>query len=294
MIREVVKAHLGVDQIGVGGQLGDGCFLFVVLVPDLADQLLQNVLHRDDAAGAAVFVDHDGHVRLGLLELFEQLADGLHLQRVDRREQDLAQGLIRDAAADVEVLLVDGAEDVVDGILIDEKPRIFRLGEQRGDLFLRRGDGEGGEVGAVDQDILRALLGEVDGVFEQLALAFIDAAVLLHLVDEHEQLLLRHFIVGAEAEDLRQQLFPEGEDGVERREDPDEDLQDRRGEHGPGLRAVLGDAFGRDLTEDQHHDGDDHGGDRRADVAIVLDKEHGADGGCGDIHDVVADQDGGK
>ena len=62
MLRKVVKAHLGVDQVGIGGQLGDGRLLLVVLVPDLADQLLQNVLHRDDAAGAAVFVDHDGHV----------------------------------------------------------------------------------------------------------------------------------------------------------------------------------------------------------------------------------------
>ena len=189
---------------------------------------------------------------------------------------------------------MDGAEDVVDRILIDEKPRIFCLGEQRGDLFLCRRDGEGGKVGAVDQDILRALLGEVDGVFEQLALALVNAAVLLHLVDEHEQLLLRHFIVGAEAEDLRQQLLPEGEDGVERREDPDEDLQHRRGEHGAGLCAVLGDAFGRDLAEDQHHNGDDHGGDRRTGVAVMFDKEHGADGGRGDVHDVVADEDGGK
>ena len=90
---------------------------------------------------------------------------------------------------------MDGAEDVVDRILIDEKPRIFRLGEQRGDLFLCRRDGEGGKVGAVDQDILRALLGEVDGVFEQLALALVDAAVLLHLIDKHEQFFLRHFIV---------------------------------------------------------------------------------------------------
>ena len=86
MLRKVVKAHLGVDQVGIGGQLGDGRLLLVMLVPDLADQLLQNVLHRDDAAGAAVFVDHDGNMGLGLLELFEQLADGLHLQRVDRRE----------------------------------------------------------------------------------------------------------------------------------------------------------------------------------------------------------------
>ena len=93
-----------------------------MLIPDLADEFFQNVLHRHNAAGAAVFVDHDGDVRFGLLELFEQQTDGLHLQRVDRREQDLAQRLVRHAAADIKVFLVDGAENIVDRILIDQEP----------------------------------------------------------------------------------------------------------------------------------------------------------------------------
>ena len=144
----------------------------------------------------------------------------------------------------------------------------------------------------MDEDVLCLLLGKFDGVAQQLALAPVDTAALLHLVHEHQQLLLRHFALTVQAEDLRQQLFPEGEEQIERQQHPDENPQDGRGEHGKALRAVLGDAFGRDLAEDQHHHCDDHGGDRRARVAVMAHKEHRADGGRRNIDDVVANQDG--
>ena len=77
-----------------------------MLIPDLAHQLLQDVLHGDDAAGAAMLIHHHGHMGLGLLEMSEELADGLALQGEDHGSEDLRQGLFRDALADVEVLLV--------------------------------------------------------------------------------------------------------------------------------------------------------------------------------------------
>ena len=92
-----------------------------MLVPDLADQLFQNVLHRHNAAGAAVFINHDGHMGLGLLKLFEQQTDGFHLQRIHRRQNDLPERLVRHAAADIKVLLMNGAENIIDRILIDQK-----------------------------------------------------------------------------------------------------------------------------------------------------------------------------
>ena len=60
------------------------------------------------------------------------------------------------------------------------------------------------------------------------------------------------------------------------------------------LCAVLCNALRRDLTENQHHDRDDDGGDRGACVAVMPDEQHGADGGRGDIHDIVSDQDRGQ
>ena len=231
---------------------------------------------------------------LGLLELFQQQTDGLVLQREYRRRDDGGQGLLRHAAAHIEVLLMDGAQNVVDGILIDQQAGVFGLGEQRRHLLLAGGDGQGRQIHPVDQDILGLLLGKADGVFQQLALVPVDAAVLLHLVHQHQQLLLGHFAVAVEAEHLGQQLLPQGEQQVQGHQHPDQHLQDGRGQHGAFLGAVLGNALGGDLAEDQHHHRHHHGGDGGTRVAVVLHEQHRADGGGGDVDDVVADEDGGQ
>ena len=57
----------------------DRRLLDVVLVDDLADQLLDQVLEGDQPGGAAVLVDHDRHVELLGLHLPHQLGDPLGL-----------------------------------------------------------------------------------------------------------------------------------------------------------------------------------------------------------------------
>ena len=98
---------------------------------------------------------------------------------------------------------MDGTEDMVNGILIDQQTGIFGIGEQRGGLLPARRDRQRREVYAVDENVLCLLLGKFDGVAQQLALAFVDAAALLDLIDEHQQLLLRHFALAVQAECLR-------------------------------------------------------------------------------------------
>ena len=98
---------------------------------------------------------------------------------------------------------MDGAEDMVNGILIDEQTGILSIGEQRSSLLPARRDRQRREVYAVDENVLCLLLGKFDGVAQQLALAFVDAAALLDLIDEHQQLLLRHFALAVQAECLR-------------------------------------------------------------------------------------------
>ena len=62
--------------------------LDVVLVADLADDLLDQVLERDQPGGAAVLVDHDGHLEPVALELPQQLEDPLGLRHeVGRTDQ---------------------------------------------------------------------------------------------------------------------------------------------------------------------------------------------------------------
>ena len=57
----------------------DGRLLDVELVDDVAHQLLEEVLERDQPGRAAVLVDHDRHVELLLLHLAQEVGDLLGL-----------------------------------------------------------------------------------------------------------------------------------------------------------------------------------------------------------------------
>ena len=96
--------------------------LDVVLVDDLADQLLDEVLERDQAGGAAVLVDDDRHVELLGLHLAQQLGDplGLGHERAPGGASSRT-GVVAPAVAlgAHEVLGVDDADDVVDALADD-------------------------------------------------------------------------------------------------------------------------------------------------------------------------------
>ena len=87
----------------------------VVLVGDLADDLLEQVLHRDEPGGAAVLVDDDRHVELLGLHLAQELGDALRLGHEVRGPQALAHrlGAVARRAARDEVLQEHEPDDVV-------------------------------------------------------------------------------------------------------------------------------------------------------------------------------------
>ena len=68
----------------------------------------------------------------------------------------------------------------------------------------------------MDEDVLRLLLGKADGVLQQVALVLVDAALLLHLVHQHQQLLRGHFVIPIQMKHPGQQLFPQGKQRVQR------------------------------------------------------------------------------
>ena len=73
---------------GSGSTIG---VLDVVLVDDLADELLDEVLERDQPGGAAVLVDDDRHVELLGLHLAQQLGHPLRLGHEVGRPHELAR-----------------------------------------------------------------------------------------------------------------------------------------------------------------------------------------------------------
>ena len=301
-LTEVGQAAATVDAEGVLGDLLVVLDHLVVLVPDVAYQLLQDVLHGDDTQSTAVLVQHHGQVGLVGLEVAEQVVNALALMDEQGRGDQLLQGLVGEALGGEDVLGMEDAYDLVDAVLVDQQAGEAGLLKELTDLLHGGADLKALQIHAVGQDILGLLLGEVDGVAEQVALLVVDGAFLLYLLHQHEQLLLGHLVVGLDTEDLGHQLGPQGEEEAEGNEDPDEELHEGRREHGKALGAVLGDGLGGDLTEDQHDDRDGGGGDQGAVVVgegLILgvhaqgDDEHRGDGGQQDVDQIVADQDGG-
>ena len=94
-----------------------------MLVGELADDLLQEVLHGDEAGGAAVLVDGQGHVEATGLHLAQEVVGGFHLGDVlglpdeSGHSQLLVLGVGGQAAQDV--LEVEDAAHVV-GVLPDD------------------------------------------------------------------------------------------------------------------------------------------------------------------------------
>ena len=68
-LEEGIEFALAVDPIFALGNLTVEHFLFVVLVPDLAHELFQDIFQRDDPDQAAVFVRYRRHMDLLLLKL---------------------------------------------------------------------------------------------------------------------------------------------------------------------------------------------------------------------------------
>lgn len=146
---KIIKGHVAVDHKGVGVQLADGFLHGIVLVPDFADQLLEDILHGHDALGPAIFVDDDRDVGLVGLQKLKQVVDLFRGENEDRLGHDFRDGLGRNAAAHVEILLVDHADDLIDVLFIHQQPGKVRLCEGLGDFLLGGLDADGLQIHAV-------------------------------------------------------------------------------------------------------------------------------------------------
>jgi hypothetical protein len=86
---QLVDVGAGGHPVAAVGQPLDGGGRAVVLVLDLADDLLDDVLERDDPGGAAVLVHHDRELAAPLLHLAQQVVDALGLRHEVRLAHEL-------------------------------------------------------------------------------------------------------------------------------------------------------------------------------------------------------------
>ena len=216
---DLLDLGLAVDDIDAVSSLGDHRFVVVVLVLDVADDHLDDVLQRNQAVCAAIFVDDQRHLGACRLHALHQV--GCEHRR--RHEQNGAD----------EVELTDGAVEVDLGEI---ERRVGCLGLARPALL------DAGATGDVGQHV--ADMDHASGIVERLD---IDRhARMSRLLDKAQQLAQRgaeldRLDVGARDHDVLDADFAQSQDVVEHRP--------FAGREGIGVTACLGQRIG-DLLAD--------------------------------------------
>ena len=215
-VLQLIQRRIAKDQQGAVLAAADIDLHLIVLVPDFAHQLFQNVLHGDDTGGAAVLVRNHGHLAAGALHQLQRSAD---LRRF-RHEQGLFHQLLQGAGALLQpvekVLLVQNAHDMVQRFVIDRQAGMLAVLQNLHHFLLGGVQRHAFHLDPWREDIRQAAVVEqLDAVFEQIALVLVHAALLLHLVHQRQQLVLREGAVVFKVEHAAEQLFPAGKDRVD-------------------------------------------------------------------------------
>ena len=253
-IEKLLHRGGGEHAIGVltgGSDLRD---LFVPLIPDLAHDLLQNILHGDDAGGLTVFVYQNDHVVMLALHLLEERVQIHGLRHDHRLVEHLLQGKARAAPLQKIISGMEDADDpVFSGIINGDAGK--GLGLDQGDDLLFRSvlrqiyHGFPGR-----HHILRGHAIQLEDILDISNVVPVQRALVAAGVQHQDNVLLRNRLILFLGIDAHQPQDRVGGDG----EEPDDGLQNG-GQYGDEaadgvgqLFLVLhGDALGDQLAEDQ-------------------------------------------
>ena len=189
---ELVDREHAVDAVGVLVDLLDLHLGDVELVLDLADDLLDQVLERDDAGHRAVLVDDDGEVLVRPAELLQQRREILRLGHDVRRPQqllELARPRARARASRRRGRARAATPTTSSSVLaVDRIARVRRV-EHGGERLLRRQlDRDGDDLGPRDHHVGDVLVAEDEDLVDHLLLLVLDLALLRRAREQHPQL----------------------------------------------------------------------------------------------------------
>ena len=130
-----------------------------------------------------------------MLEHFQNIPDLRVLVDELRLRHDLRNGLIRHLAVDIEVLLMKNTDDLIDSIPVDQQAGKAGLRKGSGNFLMAFADVHGLQVDSMGQNFCRRQVAELKSIAQQLALVFVNAAVLLHVLHKKKQFLVGHFCI---------------------------------------------------------------------------------------------------
>ena len=303
---EVADGHGAVHhELAVAGALELGGLGHVVLVGDLAHDLLQDVLQRDQALERAVLVHHQREVGVPAQELAHLVVErggvghevGRHRHLGDHEggQAVLLAGLgVEGVRGAQQVLGMHDADDVL--LLASEHrqtgvARLEALGQDRP----RLGVGvDHLDARAVEHDLLDRALAQIERAEDAVAVLLLDHALGMAELERALDLLAhREHVgvgVGADPEQAQDGAHQRAHGAHDRREHQHHDPDDRADEGRGGFRVGDGVGLGQHLGEDQHQQRHQQRRHRHAPVAEQPREERGGERGRQDVDEVVAEQ----
>ena len=194
-VEHLADGHLGIDLVAAAAERHERLLDHVVLVPDLADELLDDVLHGHDAERAAVVVGDDGEVCLAAAQLGQHLGDeGALVHEHGLVEQGAhVHGLAAGGNARLDVLAdLQDADHIVNAVGIHGQTAVALLAHVGEDLLRGIVHVHGGDVHARRDDALDRHVGKRQGRAHELAALGGQLPVVGHVLDDVGQLILRH------------------------------------------------------------------------------------------------------
>src|SRR5215207_830749 len=259
---------------GAVGKFAYGRIFLVELVANLADDLLDYVLHGYYPLKRAPLVYDDGHTKPAVLEVLE---DGVHAP-VLGDGQNLAHDL-SGPHLHPEAAVLHGAHDVfrvhrpdyplLGVVLVDRVAGVLPGGDGPKEIPQGHACWQRGDVGSGDHDLARRRVLEGQDRVQHAVLLCAKYPLLGRAVDDQAQLVLGVLLLGlggrGHPEEPHRGVGDAVEDdhaGVE--EVIEEPHEGRHEERGP-LRFGDGHALGRELPEDHVQEGDNGEADGEAD-----------------------------
>ena len=164
----------------------------VVLVKYLPDNLLDEVLEGNQPESTAVFVNHDGHVCVALLQGAHQF---VHARRGGNEERLAHDGVEAEGAVVAgqgqEILGEHDAHDVVERVVVDRQARVATAAHDLDHLLQRPRALHGPDVGARRHGLPHAGVRQVEDAGDHAGVGLLHQAVLAAFRKQQQQFLGR-------------------------------------------------------------------------------------------------------
>ena len=172
-LTDIVEHGPALENIATVIEAAIGGFFVVELIADVADDLFEDIFERDDAAGAAEFVDDNGKMDLLLLEFLQEVFDQLvFVYEVDRPDKGMPVKAIGLAEGTDEVAALDGASELVEAAFIHGQAGVVQVLYFLLQLAEAEVIADAANIQAGPHDLPDGDAAELDDAFEDISFIF--------------------------------------------------------------------------------------------------------------------------